>query len=60
MGDSPDIRAAREVANYIQSEHYEILFTEDDVTSVLDDVIYHLETADITTIRASIGAARFH
>lgn len=55
MGDSPDIRAARQVAEYIDSEHYEILFTEEDVCSVLDDVIYHLETADITTIRASIG-----
>lgn len=55
MGDSPDIQAARQVAEYIGSEHYEINFTEEDVISVIDDVIYHLETADITTIRASIG-----
>lgn len=55
MGDSPDIRAAREVAKFIGTEHHEIIFTEEDVASVLDDVIYYLETPDITTIRASIG-----
>lgn len=55
MGDSPDIRAARKVAKYIGTEHHEVIFTEEDVASVLDDVIYTLETPDITTIRASIG-----
>lgn len=55
MGDSPDIIAAREVAKYIGTEHHEIIFTEEDVSKVLDDVIYTLETPDITTIRASIG-----
>lgn len=55
MGDSPDIRAAREVAEFIGTEHHEIIFTEEDVANVLDDVIYYLETPDITTIRASIG-----
>lgn len=55
MGDSPDIRAAREVANHIGTEHHEIIFTEKDVEDVLDDVIYYLETPDITTIRASIA-----
>jgi asparagine synthase (glutamine-hydrolysing) len=56
MGDdSPDIRAAREVAEHIGSEHHEIKFTEEDVFEVLDDVIYSLETCDITTIRASLG-----
>ena len=56
MGDeSPDIRAARQVAAYIGSEHYEIQFTEDDVFEVLNEVIYSLETCDITTIRASLG-----
>lgn len=54
MGDSPDLRAARLVAKYIGTEHHEIMFTEEDVTKVLDDVIYTLETPDITTIRASI------
>ncbi|XP_069690167.1 asparagine synthetase [glutamine-hydrolyzing] isoform X1 [Periplaneta americana] len=55
MGDSPDIVAARQVAQHIGTEHHEVSFTPEDVISVLDKVIYHLETPDITTIRASIG-----
>ncbi|XP_021920732.1 asparagine synthetase [glutamine-hydrolyzing] isoform X2 [Zootermopsis nevadensis] len=55
MGNSPDIEAARVVANHIGTEHHEVIFTEQDVMSVLDKVIYHLETPDITTVRASIG-----
>ncbi|XP_012270923.1 asparagine synthetase [glutamine-hydrolyzing] isoform X2 [Orussus abietinus] len=55
MGNSPDIVAARQVADYIGTEHHEIVFTVQDVIEVLDQVIYHLETCDITTIRASIG-----
>ncbi|XP_011305698.1 asparagine synthetase [glutamine-hydrolyzing] [Fopius arisanus] len=55
MGDSPDIRAARQVADFIGSEHHEVIFSPKDVEEVLDDVIYTLETFDITTIRASIG-----
>lgn len=54
MGDSPDLRAARQVAEHIGSEHYECIFTENDVAEVLDEVIYTLETPDITTVRASI------
>lgn len=55
MEDSPDLRAAQVVADYIGTEHHSIIFTENDVANVLDDVIYTLETPDITTIRASIG-----
>ncbi|XP_026816341.1 asparagine synthetase [glutamine-hydrolyzing] [Rhopalosiphum maidis] len=55
MADSPDILAARQVAKHIGSEHHEVLFTAEDVLSVLDKVIHTLETADITTIRASCG-----
>ncbi|KAK9870514.1 hypothetical protein WA026_008071 [Henosepilachna vigintioctopunctata] len=54
MGDSPDLKAARKVAEFIGTEHHEIIFTEEDVANALDDVIYTLETPDITTIRASI------
>ncbi|VVD03285.1 asparagine synthetase [glutamine-hydrolyzing] isoform X2 [Leptidea sinapis] len=54
MGDSPDIIAARTVAQYIGSEHHEVIFDEADVREHIDDVIYHLETFDITTIRASL------
>lgn len=55
MGDSPDLRAARIVAKHLDTEHHEIIFTEEDVERVLDEVIYCLETPDITTIRASIA-----
>lgn len=55
MEGSPDLIAAKQVADYIGTEHHEVTFTEEDVESVLDDVIFTLETADITTIRASIG-----
>ena len=52
---SPDILAARKVAAHIGTEHHEVSFTEEDVRHVMDTVLYHLETADITTVRASIG-----
>lgn len=55
MGTSPDIVAARQVAKHIGSDHHEVIFTEETVKDVLDNVIYHLETCDITTIRASVG-----
>lgn len=55
MGESPDILAARQVAKHIGTEHHEINFTPSDIAEVLDNVVYQLETADITTIRASLG-----
>lgn len=55
MGESPDILAARRVAQYIGSDHHEVSFSEEDVENALDEVIYTLETADITTVRASLG-----
>ncbi|KAJ0183299.1 hypothetical protein K1T71_001275 [Dendrolimus kikuchii] len=54
MGDSPDLVAARTVAEHLGTEHHEIQFSENDVREALDNVIYHLESYDITTIRASI------
>ena len=53
--DAIDLKYAREVAEYIHSEHSEIIITREDVLGVLDEVIYALGTYDITTIRASIG-----
>ncbi|CAH0399814.1 unnamed protein product [Chilo suppressalis] len=54
MGDSPDLVAARTVAEYLGTEHHEVQFDEKDVRDALDNVIYHLESFDITTIRASL------
>ena len=53
--DPIDLKYAREVADFLRSEHTEVLMTKDDVLGALRDVIWHLETWDITTIRASIG-----
>ena len=53
--DAIDLKYAREVADYIHSNHHEVIITKDDVLAALDPVIAALGTFDITTIRASIG-----
>ncbi len=53
--DAIDLKYARQVADYIGSDHKEIFMTPDEVISSLEDVIKMLGTFDITTIRASIG-----
>ncbi|XP_060721546.1 asparagine synthetase [glutamine-hydrolyzing] [Tachysurus vachellii] len=53
--DSPDILAARKVADHIGSDHHEVSFTPEEGIRSLEDVIYHLECYDITTVRASVG-----
>lgn len=53
--DAIDLKYARLVSDYIGSKHYEVTMTFDDVLEALPYVIYHLETYDITTIRASLG-----
>ena len=50
---SPDLEAARKVADYIGTIHHEIKFTIQEGLDAIKDVIYNLETYDITTIRAS-------
>lgn len=50
-----DLKYAREVADYLGTDHTEFIMTRDDVLNILREVIYILETWDITTIRASIG-----
>uniref|UniRef100_A0A6C0HM10 asparagine synthase (glutamine-hydrolyzing) n=1 Tax=viral metagenome TaxID=1070528 RepID=A0A6C0HM10_9ZZZZ len=52
--ESTDLIYAREVAKHIGSIHHEIYFTPEEALNALDDVIYHTESADITTTRASI------
>ena len=50
---SPDLAAAQKVADHIGTVHHEIKFTIQEGLDAIKDVIYHLETYDITTIRAS-------
>lgn len=56
MGDqSPDIVAARKVAQHLGTEHHEVVFSPEDAFNSVRPVIKALESYDITTIRASIG-----
>lgn len=50
---SPDLAAARLVADHIGTVHHEVHFTVQEGLDALRDVIYHLETYDVTTVRAS-------
>ena len=50
---SPDLAAAQEVADHIETVHHEIKFTIQEGLDAIRDVVYNLETYDITTIRAS-------
>lgn len=51
--DSPDTKAARKVAKFIGTEHHEIHFTIEKGIEILEKLIWHLETYDVTSIRAS-------
>ena len=53
--DAIDLKYAKEVADYIGSDHQEIVITKEDVLRFLEEVISVLGTFDITTIRASMG-----
>ena len=53
--DAIDLKYARKVADYIHSNHHEVIITKEDVIGALEPVIHALGTYDITTIRASIG-----
>jgi asparagine synthase (glutamine-hydrolysing) len=50
---SPDLTFAKYVADYLGTVHHEIHFTVQEGLDALRDVIYHIETYDVTTIRAS-------
>jgi len=50
---SPDLAAARKVADYIGTVHHEVNYTIQEGLDAIRDVIYHIETYDVTTVRAS-------
>jgi asparagine synthase (glutamine-hydrolysing) len=50
---APDLAAAKKVADYIGTVHHEINYTIQEGLDALRDVIYHVETYDVTTVRAS-------
>ncbi|VBB45058.1 asparagine synthetase B [uncultured Paludibacter sp.] len=53
LDGSPDLKAARKVADHIGSVHHEINYTVQEGLDAIRDVIYHIETYDVTTVRAS-------
>jgi len=53
LPNAPDTKAALEVAKFLGTKHYDFTFTTEDGLNALSDVIFHLETYDVTTIRAS-------
>ncbi|MFV0575597.1 MAG: asparagine synthase B [Vibrio sp.] len=50
---APDLKAAREVADKLGTVHHEMTYTVQEGLDAIRDVIYHVETYDVTTIRAS-------
>lgn len=53
LAGAPDIKFARKVAEHIGTVHHEINFTIQEGLDAIRDVIYHLETFDVTSIRAA-------
>ena len=51
--EAPDAKAARKVAEFLGTEHHEIHFTIEQGIEILDKLIWHLETYDVTSVRAS-------
>ena len=55
LKNSEDLKYAKIVADYLGTNHTEIIVTEEEMLSVIPEVIYAIESYDTTTIRASIG-----
>lgn len=53
LENSPDLLAARKAAHFLGTVHHEYVFTVQEGLDAIPDVIYHLETYDVTTVRAS-------
>ena len=55
MEGSLDLFYAKKVANYLGTVHHEVLFTPEEGINAIPEVVFHLESYDITTVRASVG-----
>ena len=53
LKDSVDLYYAKIVADYLQTDHTELIISEEDMLNGIDNNIYHIESYDITTVRAS-------
>lgn len=54
LKDAPDLKYARKVADFLGTIHHEYNFSVQEGIDSLEELIYHLETYDVTTIRASM------
>lgn len=54
LKDSPDLKAAKLVADYLKTAHHEFVITVDNVIDTIDDAVWHLETYDVASIRSGI------
>jgi asparagine synthase (glutamine-hydrolysing) len=52
--NAPDFKFSQKVANYIGSDHHEVHFTVEEGLDCINEIIYYLESYDVTTIRSSI------
>jgi len=52
---SPDLYYAKKMAEYIGSCHHHIEYSEEEFLQIIPKVIYHIESYDTTTVRASVG-----
>lgn len=51
--DAPDLKAARKVAEFLGTVHHEVYFSIEEGIKMADKLIWHLESYDVTTLRAS-------
>lgn len=54
LENAPDFVYSRMVADYLNSDHREVVFSVADAMDCIRDIIYHVETYDVTTVRCSI------
>ena len=55
LAGSDDLKYAKEVADYLNTDHHEIIVTEDEMFNAIPEVIEKIESYDTTTVRASVG-----
>ena len=55
MEGSPDLKYARMVADWIDSDHHEVMLSSEEFLNAIETVIYNIESYDTTTVRASVG-----
>jgi len=55
LAGSKDLKYAKQVSEFLNTEHHEVVVTEDEMFDAIPEVIYKIESYDTTTVRASVG-----